>query len=80
MRSLHYIHVLLALTLSGCASVDLAESPSETYQSIPTVVEVKPNYPYADIPGEHLSTLLQAEFAIRDRDLGCWAHAPYGGE
>ncbi len=69
MRSLHYIHVLLALTLSGCASVDLAESPSETDQPIPTVVEVKPNYPYADIPGEHLSTLLQAEFAIRDRDL-----------
>jgi len=69
MRSLHYIHVLLALTLSGCASVDLAESPSETDQPIPTVVKVKPNYPYADIPGEHLSTLLQAEFAIRDRDL-----------
>ena len=69
MRSLHYIVVLLALTLSGCASVDLAETPSETERAVPTVADVKPSHPYADIPGEHLATLLQAEFAIRARDL-----------
>ena len=69
MRSLHYIIVLLALTLTGCASVDLAESPSETERAVPTVSEAKPSHPYADIPGEHLSTLLQAEFAIRERNL-----------
>ena len=69
MRSLHYIIVPLALTLSSCASVDLAESPSETERAVATVANVKPSHPYADIPGEYLSTLLQAEFAIRERDL-----------
>lgn len=69
MRSLHYNIALFALVLSGCASVDLAESPSETEQAVPTVAEVKPSHPYADIPGKHLSTLLQAEFAIRERNL-----------
>ena len=69
MRSLHYIIALFALALSGCASVDLAESPSEPEQAAPTVAEVKPSHPYADIPGKHLSTLLQAEFAIRERNL-----------
>jgi tetratricopeptide (TPR) repeat protein len=69
MRSLHYIVVLLALTFSGCASVDLAESPSETERAVPTAANVKPRHPYADIPGEYLATLLQAEFAIRERDL-----------
>ena len=69
MRSLHYNIALFALVLSGCASVDLAESPSETEQAVPTVAEVKPSHTYADIPGKHLSTLLQAEFAIRERNL-----------
>ena len=69
MRSLHYIIGLLALTLSGCASVDLAESPMETEQAVPAVAKVEPSHPYADIPGEQLSTLLQAEFAIRERNL-----------
>ena len=69
MRSLHYIIGLLALTLSGCASVDLAESPLETEQAVPAVAKVEPGHPYADIPGEQLSTLLQAEFAIRERNL-----------
>ena len=69
MRSLHYIIALLALTLSGCTSVDLTESPSEVEEAVPTVAEVKPTHPYADIPGEYLSTLLQAEFAIRERNL-----------
>ena len=69
MRSLHYIIGLLALTLSGCASVDLAESPMETEQAVPTVAKVETSHPYADIPGEQLSTLLQAEFAIRERNL-----------
>ena len=69
MRSLHYIIGLLALTLSGCARLDLAESPLETEQVVPTVAKVEPSHPYADIPGEHLSTLLQAEFAIRELNL-----------
>ena len=69
MRSLHYIIGLLALTLSGCASVDLVESPVETEQDAPTAAKVEPSHPYADIPGEQLSTLLQAEFAIRERNL-----------
>ena len=69
MRTLHYIIGLLALTLSGCASVDLAESPMETEQAVPAVAKVEPSHPYADIPGEQLSTLLQAEFAIRERNL-----------
>ena len=69
MRSLHYIIGLLALTLSGCASVDLVESPVETEQVAPTAAKVEPSHPYADIPGEQLSTLLQAEFAIRARNL-----------
>lgn len=69
MRSLHYIIGLLTLTLSGCASVDLAESPLETEQAVPTVAKVEPSHPYADIPGEQLSTLLQAEFTIRERNL-----------
>ena len=69
MRSLYYIIVLLALTLSGCASVDLAESPPEAEQAAPIAVEVELGHPYADIPGEHLSTLLQGEFAIRERNL-----------
>ena len=69
MRSLHYIIGLLAITLSGCATVDLAESPVETEQAVPAVAKVEPSHPYADIPGEQLSTLLQAEFAIRERNL-----------
>ncbi|MEC8439357.1 MAG: tetratricopeptide repeat protein [Pseudomonadota bacterium] len=69
MRSLHYIIGLLALTLSGCASVDLVESPVESEQVAPTAAKVEPSHPYADIPGEQLSTLLQAEFAIRERNL-----------
>ena len=69
MRSLHYIIGLLAITLSGCASVDLAESPLEAEQAVPAVAKVEPSHPYADIPGEQLSTLLQAEFAIRERNL-----------
>ncbi|MEC7096328.1 MAG: tetratricopeptide repeat protein [Pseudomonadota bacterium] len=69
MRSLHYIIGLLALTLSGCASVDLVESPVEPEQVAPTAAKVEPSHPYADIPGEQLSTLLQAEFAIRERNL-----------
>ena len=69
MRWLHYIIGLLAITLSGCASVDLAESPSGTRQAVPTVAKAEPSHPYADIPGQHLSTLLQAEFAIRERNL-----------
>ena len=69
MRTLHYITGLLALTLSGCASVDLAKSPLETEKAVPTVVKVEPSHPYADIPGGQLSTLLQAEFAIRERNL-----------
>ena len=69
MRLLHYIIVLLALALSGCASVDLAESSLETEQAVLTVAKVEPSHPYADIPGEQLSTLLQAEFAIRKRNL-----------
>ena len=69
MRSLHYIIGLLALTLSGCASVDLVESPLETEQVAPTAAKVEPSHPYADIAGEQLSTLLQAEFAIRERNL-----------
>lgn len=69
MRSLHYITGLLALTLSGCASVDLAQSPLETEKAVPTVAKVETSHPYADIPGEQLSTLLQAEFAIRERNL-----------
>ena len=69
MRSLHYIIGLLALTLSGCASVDLVESLVEPAQVAPTAAKVEPSHPYADIPGEQLSTLLQAEFAIRERNL-----------
>lgn len=69
MRSLHYITGLLALMLSGCASVDLAKSPLETEKAVPTVAKVETSHPYADIPGEQLSTLLQAEFAIRERNL-----------
>ena len=55
--------------LSGCASVDLAKSPVETEKAVPTAAKVETSHPYADIPGEQLSTLLQAEFAIRERDL-----------
>ena len=55
--------------LSGCASVDLAKSPLETEKAVPTVAKVETSHPYADIPGEQLSTLLQAEFAIRERNL-----------
>ena len=69
MQLLRYIIVLAALMLSGCASVDLAESPSEIARDAPIVAEVKPSRPYADIPEEHLSVLLQAEFAIRERNL-----------
>ena len=49
--------------------MDLAESPLETEQVVSIVATVEPSHPYADIPGEHLSTLLQAEFAIRERNL-----------
>ena len=55
--------------LSGCASVDLAKSPVETEKAVPTAAKVETSHPYADIPGEQLSTLLQAEFAIRERNL-----------
>ncbi|MEC9121349.1 MAG: hypothetical protein VYD04_02020, partial [Pseudomonadota bacterium] len=41
----------------------------ETEQVAPTAAKVEPSHPYADIPGEQLSTLLQAEFAIRERNL-----------
>jgi len=33
------------------------------------VAKIETSHPYADIPGEQLSTLLQAEFAIRERNL-----------
>ena len=69
MRSLHYNIALFALALSGCVSVYLAESPLETEEAVPAVARVEPSHPYADIPGEQLSTLLQAEFAIRERNL-----------
>ncbi|MED6301004.1 MAG: hypothetical protein VX629_01665, partial [Pseudomonadota bacterium] len=49
--------------------MDRTESPLETEQAVPTVAKVEPSHPNADIPSEQLSTLLQAEFAIRERNL-----------
>ena len=69
MRSLNYIITVLALTLSGCASVDLAENTHEAKQEVSMAAEAKPKHPYADLPTEQLSILLRAEFAIRARDL-----------
>ena len=69
MRSFHYTIILLTLTLSSCASVQVTQSPPEDDQPVPTVAQEIPSHPYADVPSEHLSTLLQAEFAIRERDL-----------
>ncbi|MCH1601494.1 MAG: hypothetical protein L7S57_01490, partial [Luminiphilus sp.] len=69
MRSFHYTIILLTLTLSSCASVKVAQSPPEDDQTVATVAQEIPSHPYADIPSEHLSTLLKAEFAIRERDL-----------
>ena len=66
---MNYITALLVLTLTSCASMDLAEIPSEIEQSIAVVAEEKPSHPYAEIPSEYLSTLLKAEFAIRAREL-----------
>jgi tetratricopeptide (TPR) repeat protein len=69
MRLLHYTAALLVLTLSGCVSVPLTENTAGIEPDVVVVVDEKPSHPYAKIPSEHLVTLLQAEFAIRQRDL-----------
>ena len=70
MRNIKYSIAVLALFLSGCTTTQMVDAPTGeisadvTNPVTPTVV-----HPYADIPSDQLSVLLEAEFAIRARDL-----------
>ena len=70
MRNIKYSIAVLALFLSGCTTTHVVDAPKGeisadvTNPVTPTVV-----HPYADIPSDQLSVLLEAEFAIRARDL-----------
>ena len=70
MRNIKYSIAVLALFLSGCTTTQVVDAPKGeisadvTNPATPTVV-----HPYADIPSDQLSVLLEAEFAIRARDL-----------
>ena len=70
MRNIKYSIAVLALFLSGCTTTQVVDAPKGeisadvTNPVTPTVV-----HPYADIPSDQLSVLLEAEFAIRARDL-----------
>ena len=70
MRNIKYSIAVLALFLSGCTTTLVVDAPKGeisadvTNPVTPTVV-----HPYADIPSDQLSVLLEAEFAIRARDL-----------
>ena len=70
MRNIKYSIAVLALFLSGCTTTHVVDAPKGeisadvTNPVTPTVV-----HPYADIPSDQLSVLLEAEFAIRALDL-----------
>ena len=70
MRSIKYSIAVLALFLSGCTTTQVVDAPKGeisagvTNPVTPTVV-----HPYAEIHSDQLCVLLEAEFAIRARDL-----------
>ena len=70
MRNIKYSIAVLALFLSGCTTTQVVDAPKGeisagvTNPVTPTVV-----HPYAEIPSDQLCVLLEAEFAIRARDL-----------
>ena len=74
MRAIKLFSITTLLTLAGCATGPEAPtavaSSSATPASAAPLLEVDDSQlPYADIPHEQLRQLLEAEFAIRARDL-----------
>ena len=74
MRNIKYSIAVLAVFLSGCTTTQVVDAPKgEISADVTNPVAPAVVHPYADIPSDQLSMLLEAEFAIRARDLplGC---------
>ena len=71
MRNIKYSIAVLAVFLSGCTTTQVVDAPKGemTTDVTNTVTPAVAVHPYADIPSDQLSVLLEAEFAIRARDL-----------
>jgi hypothetical protein len=74
MRAIKLFFITTLLTLAGCAtgpeaSTTVASSPTAPASAAPALDIDDSAPPYADIPHEQLHQLLEAEFAIRARDL-----------
>ena len=71
MRNIKYSIAVLAVFLSGCTTTQVVDAPKGemTADVTNTVTPAVAVHPYADIPSDQLSVLLEAEFAIRARDL-----------
>ncbi|MDA8814304.1 tetratricopeptide repeat protein [Luminiphilus sp.] len=71
MRNIKYSIAVLAVFLSGCTTTPVVDTPKGemTADITNTVTPAVAVHPYADIPSDQLSVLLEAEFAIRARDL-----------
>ena len=71
MRNIKYSIAVLAVFLSGCTTTQVVDAPKGemTADVTNTVTPAVAVHPYADIPSDQLSVLLEAEFAIRTRDL-----------
>ena len=70
MRNIKYSIAVLALFLSGCTTTHVVDAPKgEISADVTNPVTRTVVHPYADIPSDQLSVLLEAEFAIRARDL-----------
>ena len=70
MRNIKYSIAVLAVFLSGCTTTQVVDAPkTEIIADVTNPVTPAVVHPYADIPSDQLSMLLEAEFAIRVRDL-----------
>ena len=74
MRAITLFFITTLLTLAGCAtgpevSTTVASNPAAPASAAPALDIDDSAPPYADIPHEQLRQLLEAEFAIRARDL-----------
>ena len=70
MRNIKYSIAVLAVFLSGCTTTKVVDVPTgEISADVTNPVTPAVAHPYADIPSGQLSVLLEAEFAIRARDL-----------
>ena len=74
MRAIKLFSITTLLTLAGCAtgpevSTTVASNPAAPASAAPALDVDDTPPPYADIPQVQLRQLLEAEFAIRARDL-----------